>query len=408
MLQAGTYAQMTVEEFLPQGAYLLDQDNDRVLLPNRQIPEGTQVGDSLKVFIYLDSEDRYIATLQRPRIQLHQIACLTVADVNRTGAFLDWGLPKDLFVPFAEQQQRMEVGKSYVVYLTEDNTGRLIATSKLNRYIKDKAVSTGAWQEEGEPLLKNGEAVKLLIAQRTDLGYKAVVNNLWWGVLHNDDIRTAIKIGMKLDGFVKRVRDDGKLDLTLEAVGFKRTQDLSGRILKKLQSGPGIMAVSDNSPSDLIEMHFGCSKRAFKQAIGRLYKERKIIIETDSIRLASEQEQAEARKTKDDHSARKPGFRKSAEGKPAGKYTDKPFDRSGRASEPARSFKSDRPAKGDDQDKPKDSPYKRDQAKPRDNNREKTVAEKPAKDKPSNRKWMSNRKSTEKTLSLKGKRSDKE
>lgn len=295
MLQAGTYAQMTVEEFLPQGAYLQDDEGERVLLPNRQVPDGCQVGDKLKAFIYLDSEDRYIATLQRPRIQLGQVANLQVVDVNRTGAFMDWGLPKDLFVPFAEQNQRMEEGKSYVVYLTEDNTGRLIATSKLNRYIKDRAVSEGAWQAEGEPLLKNGEAVKLLIAQRTDLGYKAVVNNQFWGVLYNDDIRTAVRTGMKLDGFVKRVREDGKLDLSLEPVGHKRALDLAGRIMKKLEAGPGIMAVSDSSPADLIEMHFGCSKRAFKQAIGNLYKERKIIIERDKIRLATDEDRKAAK-----------------------------------------------------------------------------------------------------------------
>ena len=179
----------------------------------------------------------------------------------------------------------MEQGKSYVVYLTEDNTGRLIGSAKLNRFIKDQAVANTIYNKDAEPPLKTGDAVKLLIAQRTDLGYKAIINHQWWGLLHNDDIRTAVRIGMKLDGFVRKVREDGKVDLSLERIGHHRADGLAERIMKKLQDKGGVLPLSDSSPADLIEMHFGTSKRAFKMAIGKLYKERRILIEPDSIRI---------------------------------------------------------------------------------------------------------------------------
>ncbi|MDP2546530.1 S1 RNA-binding domain-containing protein [Oceanobacter sp. 4_MG-2023] len=283
MLQAGLFHTLTVIDQQPQGMYLDDGFGGKVLLPNRQVPEDTAIGDSLTVFVYLDSEDRIIATMQRPRIQLGQAACLEAIDINNTGAFLDWGLPKDLFVPFAEQQQRMEQGKSYVVYLTEDNTGRLIGSAKLNRFIKDQAVANTIYNKDAEPPLKTGDAIKLLLAQRTDLGYKAIINHQWWGLLHNDDIRTAVRIGMKLDGYVRKVREDGKVDISLERIGHHRADGLAERIMKKLKDKGGVLHISDRSPAELIEMHFGTSKRAFKMAIGKLYKERRILIEPDKI-----------------------------------------------------------------------------------------------------------------------------
>lgn len=313
MSQAGQFHTLTVIDQQPQGLYLDDGQGNRILLPNRQIPEGTGVGDSLKVFLYFDSEDRLIATCQRPRIQLHQVAFLTVADVNNTGAFLDWGLPKDLFVPFAEQLQRMEEGKSYPVYLREDNTGRLIGTSRLSRHIKDDILNLqpgtdtnqSIWKKKSEPApahdlddapFNNGDAVKLLVIQRTDLGYKAIVNQQWFGLIHNDDIRTAIRPGMKIDAYIKRVRDDGRLDLSLERPGHHKADPIAQRIMKKLESNNGTLGLSDRSPADLIELHFGVSKRVFKMAIGQLYKERKIRIEPDAIYLMTESERVDAMK----------------------------------------------------------------------------------------------------------------
>jgi len=288
MATPGLFHTLTICDVQTQGHYLDDGQGGRILLPNRYVPEGAEVGDEVKVFVYLDSDDRIIATTQRPRVQLHQAACLLVKDVNKTGAFLDWGLPKDLFVPFAEQKQKMEAGQQYVVYVTEDNTGRLIGSARLNRFIRDEARSE--WAGAPAPF-EQGEKVKLLIAQRTDIGYKAIVNDKFWGVLHDSQIHKAIRVGQKMEGFVRRLREDHRLDLSLEPIGHTRTDPLAGRILKKLEESNGTLGLNDYSPADLIEMHFGVSKRAFKMAIGKLYKERRIVIEENGIRLATEQEQ---------------------------------------------------------------------------------------------------------------------
>lgn len=290
MAEPGRYHTLTVLEEQPHGLYLDNNEGGKILLPRKQIPDNTAIGDALKVFVYLDSDDRPIATTLRPKAQLHQVAWLNVVDVNKTGAFLDWGLAKDLFVPFSEQKQRLEPGKSCAVYVYLDNSGRIVASTRLNRFIKDEV--TSIWP--GEPLpLNNGDAVKLLITQRTELGYKAVVNNEYWGILYNDDIRTAVRVGQKLDGFIKRVRDDKRLDLMLEPAGHERADPLARRILKKLEENRGFLPMGDHSPADLIELHFAVSKRTFKMAIGKLFKERLIMIEESGIRLAGEHESAE-------------------------------------------------------------------------------------------------------------------
>jgi predicted RNA-binding protein (virulence factor B family) len=291
IMTPGLFYTLTAADLQPQGLYLSDDAGERVLLPKRFVPEGIETGDTLEVFVYLDSDDRIVATTQRPRVQLNQAASLMVKDVNRTGAFLDWGLPKDLFVPFAEQKQRMEAGQSYVVYVTTDNTGRLIGTTRLNRYIKDEASAN--WPGAADPY-EMGDKVKLLIAQRTDIGYKAIVDNTYWGVLHSSQIHKAIRVGMKTEGYVRQVRDDQRLDLSLEPIGHQRADSLSKRILQKLQESGGSLGLNDYSPAELIEMHFGVSKRAFKMAVGKLYKAREIVIEDAGIRLASEEERAKA------------------------------------------------------------------------------------------------------------------
>jgi len=294
-MEPGKYYTLTLTGLLPQGAYLEDEDGSRVLLPRKQIPADTAVGDVLSVFVYLDSEDRLIATTQRPRGQLGEVVWLEAVDVNRTGAFLDWGLAKDLFVPFGEQKQRMEAGQHYAVYITLDNTGRLIGSSRLNRFIKDEVKS--AWSET-DAAYETGTTVKLLIAQRTDLGYKAVVDNRYWGVLYNEDIRKPIRVGQRMQGYVKRLREDHRLDLMLEPAGHGKADPLAKRIMKKLEEGNGTLGLNDYSPADLIELHFAVSKRTFKMAIGKLFKERKIVIEENGIRLATEEDQKTPRQPK--------------------------------------------------------------------------------------------------------------
>lgn len=298
MAELGRYNTLKVQELAPHGAYLDDEEGGQILLPTRQVPEGAEIGDEIKVFVYLDSEDRWIATCQRPRVQLHQVASLEVIDVNRTGAFLDWGLAKDLFVPFAEQKQRMEQGNSYLVYVLQDNTGRLIGSTRLNRYINDEAKSN--WPGAPDPYCV-GDKVRMIISHRTELGYKAVVDDEFWGVIHHDDIRKAIRPGNKFDGYIKRVRDDHRLDISLEPIGHAKIGPLATRILKKLQEGDGTLGLSDKSPADLIELHLGVSKRVFKMAIGQLFKERKIVIESDHIRLANDNDAKKPRPMKKHH-----------------------------------------------------------------------------------------------------------
>jgi uncharacterized protein len=337
MVKPGLTYKLIALEHQPQGLYLSDNDGGKILLPKRYVPDDIQLGEEIRVFVYLDSDDRIVATTQRPRAQLHQAAYLEVVDVNNTGAFLDWGLAKDLMVPYAEQLERMEVGKSYVVYVCEDNTGRLIGTSRLNRFIKDQvgAAKASPWGQSSTPAtpeLENGDAIKLLVTQRTDLGYKAVVNHRWWGLVHSSDIHTAIRIGQRLEGFVKRVREDGKLDLALDNTGLEQAEPLSRRIMDKLEAAKGRLALSDNSPSELIEMHFGVSKRTFKMAIGKLYKERRIMIEEDGIRLSTPEEKSQAPKRErpafdaDSRPARKPSTDKPRSDSPRAEraYSDKP------------------------------------------------------------------------------------
>ncbi|ASP40534.1 GntR family transcriptional regulator [Bacterioplanes sanyensis] len=282
MAELGRTNTLTVVELASQGAYLDDDDQQPILLPNNQCPEGIQVGDELSVFVYLDSDDRWIATRQRPRAQVGQVANLEVKDVNAMGAFLDWGLAKDLLVPFSEQKQKLQVGQQCQVYVSIDNTGRLIGSTRLNRFIKDEAKAQ--WPGADDPY-NNGDRVKLLISQRTDLGYKAVVDDQFWGVLHNNDVRTAVRPGQRLTGFIKRVRDDGRLDLSLEPVGKDKVNLLADRILDKLKQQDGRLWLSDQSSPEEIEQQLGVSKRAFKATIGRLLKLGKIRIEDQSIAL---------------------------------------------------------------------------------------------------------------------------
>lgn len=295
MIEIGQYQTLKVCDIQPQGPYLSDpesEDSERVLLPRRFAPEDTEIGDELKVFVYLDSDDRTIATTQTPRVALHQAANLRVKEVNRIGAFLDWGLPKDLFVPFAEQTRRLEAGTDCIVYVTKDNTGRLIGTTQLNKHIKDEVKAN--WPGAAVPL-SQGDRVKLLITNRTDIGYKAIVNDEYWGVLHESQVHKAIRTGQRCEGYVRRIRDDLRLDISLEPLGHTRADPLAKKILEKLNESDGALSLGDHSPADIIELHFSCSKRAFKMAIGKLFKQKQIVITEQGICLPDHPNAANAK-----------------------------------------------------------------------------------------------------------------
>ncbi|KZZ19752.1 GntR family transcriptional regulator, partial [Oleiphilus sp. HI0081] len=242
MAKIGRNNLLEVIKFEPQGAYLQGGWLGEILLPKRYVPEDCEVGDPLNVFVYLDSKDRFIATTQTPRAQVGEVAFLEVTDVNNIGAFLDWGLPKDLLVPYNQQHMTMEVGKSYLVYIyTDEETHRIAASTKLNKYI-------GRLPND----YKQGQKVDLAISATTDLGYSAVIDNQYWGLLFFSDVVRPLKIGQKVKGFIKQVRNDGKVDLSLHAPGFKKIENLAERVLDRLEKSEGYLPLSDKSKPEEI------------------------------------------------------------------------------------------------------------------------------------------------------------
>lgn len=275
MLQIGRVNTLNVVKAVDFGVYLEGYDWGEILLPTKVVPEGTNIGDSLDVFIYFDSEDKIIATTKRPRITLGHCAFLKVIDVNRVGAFLDWSLDKDLLVPRSEQRRPMQQDKSYLVYLKQDEQQRLVASSKLDHHL-----------DQTPPDVKVGDEVSLLIAETTDLGTKVIVNHTHWGLIYTGDIFQSLHYGQSARGYIKTVRDDGKLDVVLRKLGQNNIPELAKRILTKLQSTTdGFLPFHDKSSPDEIRNAFNESKKNFKHAIGTLYRQEYIIIETDGIRL---------------------------------------------------------------------------------------------------------------------------
>ena len=275
MITIGKTYKLKAIKKLDFGVYLDAEDLYEVLLPKKYVPRDLAMGDEIEVFLYLDSEDRPVATTLKPNAQLGEFAYLPVVDVNNTGAFLDWGLEKDLFVPFGEQHRPMEVGHSYIVYVYLDKIkGRLTASSKIDKFLDDERPHDFTPQQP----------VHLLIANTTDLGFKAIINNSHWGVLYQSDVFQRLSFGQSIDGFIKRIRPDGKIDLSLQ--GGKETRDKYEKIiLDYLKNQNGFAPIHDKSDPEIISDVFGMSKKAFKKAIGSLYKQRIINIEKDGINL---------------------------------------------------------------------------------------------------------------------------
>lgn len=274
MIKIGQINALRVIKEVAFGVFLDGEEWGDILLPKKVVPQDTQLGDTVKVFIYFDSEDKIIATTLRPRAILGACAFMKVVDVNRVGAFLDWGLDKDLLVPGPEQQCPMEKDKSYLVYLKQDNKGRLIASSKLDHFLDKSSVS-----------FERGEEVNLLIAQRTDLGTKVIINNSHWGLIHAADIFQTLVYGKSMKGYIKTIREDGKMDVTLRPMGQDSIRDLSTRIKDALEKQGGFLPLHDKSSPLEIQQAFGESKKSFKSAMGQLYKQGVITIESAGIRL---------------------------------------------------------------------------------------------------------------------------
>lgn len=256
------------------GVYLDGDTIGDVLLPKRYVPEGTKEGDEVEVFIHLDSEDRLIATTERPLAQVGEFAWLKVVSVSKFGAFLDWGLMKDLLVPFREQKEKMEGDRYYAVYVYfDDETGRIVASAKVDRFLDNVS-----------PDYNPGDEVKLFVVGRTELGYKAVINGLHSGLLYYNQVFKPLQLGQQTKGYIARVREDEKIDLLLERPGYEKVDELSQKLLDALQKAGGFLPLTDKSVPADIEQRLGMSKKTFKKAIGALYKQRLIELLPDGIK----------------------------------------------------------------------------------------------------------------------------
>ncbi len=276
MAQIGKRNSLTVLHSTPHGIYLDGGEHGEILLPNRYIPKGTSIGDALDVFIYRDSEDRLVATTETPLATVGEFATLEVVSVNRNiGAFLNWGLLKDLLLPFREQADPVRVGDKVVAYiLLDEKTDRIIATTRLNRHLSRQ-----------RPPFKPAQPVALLITARTPLGYNAIVEGTHVGLLYHSNVGAPLQVGQQLNGFVSAVYPSGKIDLSLDASGYQRVASLTDRILEALKNNGGKLAFDDDSPPEVIRNHFEASKKAFKQALGSLYKQRRIEFTRPGIAL---------------------------------------------------------------------------------------------------------------------------
>jgi len=273
-LSLGRFNRLRVVRKAEQGLYLSGGPED-ILLPNRYVPEGVGIDDEIDVFVYLDNEERLIATTETPKAQVGDFAWLEVAWVNNYGAFLDWGLMKDLFVPFREQKMKMQKCKSYLVHLHVDpDTYRIMASAKVERYLSTDY-----------PPYHGGDEVDILVWQKTDLGFKVIVDNRFSGLLFDDEIFRSLHSGDSLKAYVKQVRPDGKIDLSLQKKGQKAVHDFSDILLEHLKTHGGFSPLGDKSPAEEIYALFGVSKKVFKKAVGDLYKQRLITIETEGLRL---------------------------------------------------------------------------------------------------------------------------
>ncbi len=275
MISLGVQNKLKIGRFAPPGAYLTDELGNEVLLPNKYVSAETKLDDWLDVFVYKDSEDRIVATTLDPYVRLHQFACLEVKEVNQFGAFLDWGIEKDLLVPFRQQKQNMQSGKRYLIYLYIDElTDRLAATAKVQRHFEKADIDLELQQE-----------VDLLIAEHSDLGFNVVVNNKYRGLIFDNELFQELHMGDHIKGYVKQIREDKKIDISLRKSGMEHLESGAIKILDLLHAKDGFLPLHDKSSPKEIQMELNISKKSFKRSVGILYKQKAITINSDGIRL---------------------------------------------------------------------------------------------------------------------------
>ena len=274
-MKIGEYNELRINRLVDYGAYLIDEDTHEVLLPKRYLTPEMKVGDTIKVFVYNDSENRPVATTEEPRAIVGDFALMRVKAVNKVGAFLDWGLSaKDLLVPFSEQRVDMQAGRSYIVRVYLDPASqRIVASAKLARFLN-----------HDEPDYYHRQKVEVLVVQRSDLGYRVIVNNAHWGQIYQNETYQDVNVGDRLTAYVKQVRPDGKVDVTLAMIEKMRVDDLAARIEEYLKAHGGEMTLTDKSSPEDINNAFQCSKKDFKKALGLLYKQKKVTL-GESVKL---------------------------------------------------------------------------------------------------------------------------
>ena len=275
MLEIGKINTLDVNRETENGLYLDGLEHGEILMPHKFVTDEVKESGHADVFVYTDSEDRLVATTETPIAMVGEFAVLKVVALSKFGAFLDWGLPKDLLVPFREQKADMVEGRNYLVYIYLDlQTNRIVASAKLDKFL-----------DNTPPEYEIGQEVDLVITDETDLGYKAIVNYEHWGMLYKNQVYKTLSSGQKLKGYVSKVRVDEKIDLLLEKPGYEKVDAISEKILNELKENNGFMAVSDKTSPEMIKAMFGISKKNFKKAIGGLYRKKIILFESDGIRL---------------------------------------------------------------------------------------------------------------------------
>jgi hypothetical protein len=279
MIELGKYNLLEVMRSTPHGLFLEDKEGNDVLLPGKFIPEGTAVGDYLEVYIYRDNEERLVATTEEPKFTLYEFAGLKVSEVNAHGAFVDYGVGKDLFVPFREQKVPMIAGNYYLVYMYLDGeTDRLAGSTKVDQFLDLVDL------EESEMAV--GDEVTISVWSKSELGMNVIVNNRYRGLIYANELFENLTVGMPRTAYINRIREDGKLDIRLEKDGYAKVEDNAQKILDLLKERKGYLLLTDKSSPDLIKKELGMSKKTFKKSIGALYKQKLILLEDKGIRLA--------------------------------------------------------------------------------------------------------------------------
>ena len=277
-MKLGRINKLIIDRDTEPGLFLLDEEENDVLLPGKYIPNNFEIGDEIDVFIYLDNNERLIATTLKPKIELHDFGWLQVNQVTKYGAFLDFGIEKDLFVPFNEQARPMQKGKHYLVFMyLDDKTDRLVGSSKINKFLSNDELTVELYEE-----------VDIIISHMTDMGINVIINQIHRGLAYENEVFRDLRVGDQVKGIIKKIRDDNKIDVSLRQTGYRAIEPDGQRILVELGDNDGYLGLTDKSNSEIIRHVLQMSKKSFKRAIGTLYKARKIEIKDDGIYLIEE------------------------------------------------------------------------------------------------------------------------